>query len=170
MKRYKLTEATETITHRLRRTPQNQNKKLQAIIKAKQQKIILTRIRARTHIVYIFCYHKCHTTTDSHQENKYLTRIYYTITKIKCEKRKNQDKSNAYIPKTSIFSQQITGCFPKNDDLFYQKQRVVSPKTTCCFTQNDVLFHPKRRVVLPQMTACFTYECDTCDSKKHKLL
>ena len=85
--------------------------------------IILTRIRARTHytIVYIFCCHKCHTTTDSHQESKYLTRIYYTITKIKCEKRKNQDKSNAYIPKTSISSQQITGCFTKNDGLFYQK-------------------------------------------------
>ena len=121
-------------------------------------------MRARIHtIVYIFCCHKCHTITDSHQESKYLTRIYYTITKIKCEKRKNQDKSNAYIPKTSIFSQQITGCFPK-------KRRLVLSKTTCCFTQNDVLFYPKRRVVLPKMTDCFTYECDTCDSKKHKLL
>ena len=85
-------------------------------------------------------------------------------------KEKNQDKSNSYIPKTSIFSQQITGCFTQNDGLFYQKQRVVLPKMTCCFTQNDVLFYPKCRVVLPKMTACFTYECDTCDSKKHKLL
>ena len=131
----------------------------------------ISRVYARVHtIVYIFCCHKCHTTTDSHQEIKYLTRIYYTITKIKCEKRKNQDKSNAYIPQISIFSQQITGCFPKNDGLFYQKQRVVLPKMTACFTQNDVLFYPKRRVVLPKMTACFTYECDTCDSKNHKLL
>ena len=43
-------------------------------------------------------------------------------------KEKNQDKSNSYIPKTSIFSQQITGCFTQNDGLFYQKQRVVLPK------------------------------------------
>ncbi len=65
-------------------------------------------------------------------------------------KEKNQDKTNSYIPKTSIFSQQITGCFTQNDGLFYQKQRVVLPKmtccftkTTCCFTQNDGLFYPK---------------------------
>ena len=50
------------------------------------------------------------------------------------------------------------------------KQRVVLLQTTCYFTTNDVLFYYKRRVVSLKMNMLLFGCCDTCDSKKTKIL
>ena len=60
-----------------------------------------------------------------------------------------------YSSKSRFFHHKTTGCFIKNDRLFYQKRRVVLSKTTGCFTKNDGLFYQKRQVVLPKTTGCF---------------
>ena len=60
-----------------------------------------------------------------------------------------------YSSKSSFFHHKTTGCFTKNDRLFYQKRRLVLPKTTARFTKNDGSFYQKRQVVLSKTTACF---------------
>lgn len=60
-----------------------------------------------------------------------------------------------YSSKSRFFHHKTTGCFIKNDGLFYQKRQVVLSKTTACFTKNDGLFYQKRQVVLPKTTGCF---------------
>ena len=71
-----------------------------------------------------------------------------------------------------------TACFTKNDTLFYRKRHVVLLKMTRRFVENDTLFFFDRRVVFGgskcrvfvSMKGLKNVQCDTCDSKKTKLL
>ena len=72
----------------------------------------------------------------------------------------------------------LTACFTKNDTLFYRKRHVVLLKMTRRFVENDTLFFFDRRVVFGvsmcrvfvSMKGLKNVQCDTCDSKKIKLL
>ena len=64
------------------------------------------------------------------------------------------------------------------DGLFYEKRHVVLLKVTRRFVENDMLFFFDRRIVFG-VSKCRTFviikafvnvQCDTCDSKKTKLL
>lgn len=58
--------------------------------------------------------------------------------------------------KEGILAPSVKKSNPQKVVFFIIKRRVVLSKTTGCFTKNDGLFYQKRQVVLLKTTGCFT--------------
>ena len=95
--------------------------------------------------------------------------LFWAYSSVKCSVFPLQNNVLFYY-KRRVVLLQTTCYFTTNDVLFYHKRRDVLLQTTCRFTANDVLFYPKRRVVSLKMNMLLFGCCDTCDSKKTKIL
>ena len=102
----------------------------------------------------------------------------YSIKEIAYFCRNKASKRCVYPRIMSLRIRKTSTHFTQNDVLFYEKWRVVLlqttyrfEKVTCCFSSNDVSFYLLWNILVEEekkgaQSAC----CDTCDSKKSKIL
>ena len=85
-----------------------------------------------------------------------------------CPPKEQGAKEANFVIKRHVVLKKTTRCFEENDTLFYRKRHVVLRKTTRCFSRGRKIIGQSSENVF--FTMRLAEKCDTCDSKKHKLL